>query len=246
MSLPPLEDQARDFAESLTETVRAIAPACDPFRSLAISKDDGHEGFTVRQHPSEGIPLTVERQALLRLTVSYKCSSDGPGHYLAVQESAVKVFADGQSNEPLFRYEYDRDAVDDMPAAHIQVHAHRDAFFHVMSRTGHATKRGKRRASSHNMARLEDLHFPVGGHRFRPCLEDVLEMLVTEFGIDSTSADRQRLRDGREDWRRKQVRAVIRDAPEEAVAVLERLGYTVSLQEGVERPKGNVKRLSDF
>lgn len=59
-------------------------------------------------------------------------------------------------------------------------------------------------------------------------------------------SDRQRLRDGREGWRRKQVRAVVRDAPEEAVAALESLGYSVSLQEGVERPEGNVRLLSDF
>ncbi|HEX3002979.1 MAG TPA: hypothetical protein VHO27_02115 [Angustibacter sp.] len=234
------------FAESITDTVRAIAPACAPFRSRAISKDDGHEGFTVRQHPSEGIPLTVAGQPLLRLAVSYKCTTDGPGHYLAVEESAIKVVADGQSNEPLFRYEYDRNAVDDMPAAHFQVHAHRDAFFHVMSRTGEATRRGKRRARSDTMARLDDLHFPVGGHRFRPCLEDVLEMLVTEFGIDSTPQDRQRLRQGREEWRRKQARAVIRDAPEEAVAILRSLGYSVDLPEGTPQPESNARRLRDF
>jgi hypothetical protein len=29
-------------------------------------------------------------------------------------------------------------------------------------------------------AELGRLHFPVGGKRFRPCLEDVIEMLVVE------------------------------------------------------------------
>ena len=33
---------------------------------------------------------------------------------------------------------------------------------------------------------LLTLHFPLGGSRFRPCLEDLLEMLVSELGVDST------------------------------------------------------------
>jgi hypothetical protein len=31
---------------------------------------------------------------------------------------------------------------------------------------------------------MSDLHFPVGGSRFRPSLEDVLDMLVRELGVD--------------------------------------------------------------
>lgn len=60
MSVPPLDDQARLFTESLAGTVLANAPACDPFRSRAIIKEDDHEASTVRQHPWGGIPLAVE------------------------------------------------------------------------------------------------------------------------------------------------------------------------------------------
>ena len=71
-----------------------------------------------------------------------------------------------------------------MPAAHIHVHAHRDGLSHALGKTGSKTKRGKARAEAREVPRMADLHFPVGGHRFRPCLEDVLEMLVTELGVD--------------------------------------------------------------
>lgn len=246
MSHPPLDEQAAGFAHKLTSTVSALVPTCPPFKARAIAKSDGGEGFTVRQDPPDGISLTVEGEPLLRLLVSFKCSLDREGHYLTVDASAVKVLADGQSSEPLFRYEYDRDAVEDMPAAHIQVHAHRDAFAHVMNRAGTATARGKRRANLGKMARLEDLHLPVGGHRFRPCLEDVLGMLVHEFGVDSTANGRRALQNGREEWRRTQIRSAVRDAPQEAVAALRDLGYAVNLEPGRDHPLENTTRLRDF
>jgi len=210
-----------------------------------MAKQDGAEGFTVRQAPAEGVLLRVDAEPLFRLTVAYKCSLDSVGHYLAVDDAKVKVYAVGDG-QPLFRYEYDRDAVDDMPAAHIQLHAHRDAFAYVMSKAGTSTPRAKRRVTRGEVPRIADLHFPVGGHRFRPCFEDVLEMLVTEFGVDSTPEGRRALRDGREAWRRAQVGAVVRDAPDEAIRVLEDLGYRVRLKRGARKPEEKTKRLRDF
>lgn len=240
-----LDVQARGFAEDLTTTVRAIAPDCDAFAALLLSKKDGTEGFTVRQEPTEGIVLRVGGEPLFLLTVAFHCSLDGVGRYLAVDDAKIKVYAQGDK-QPLFRYEYDRDAVPDMPAAHMQFHAHRDAFAYVMNRAGEASPRGKRRARLNQVARIEDLHFPVGGHRFRPCLEDVLEMLALEFGVDATPQGLEALRDGRERWRRSQVGTVVRDAPDEAIRVLTDLGYRVRLRPGHAKPAENATRLRDF
>jgi hypothetical protein len=74
----------------------------------------------------------------------------------------------------------------------------------------------------------------------------VLEMLVTEFGVDSTPDGRRALRDGREVWRRAQVGTVVRDAPDEAIRVLEDLGYRVRLKRGARKPDEKTKRLRDF
>jgi hypothetical protein len=237
--------QATEFAESLTTTVRAIALDCDPFTALLMSKKDGTEGFTVRQEPTGGIVLRVGGDPLFRLMVAFHCTLDRVGRYLAVDDAKIKVYAEGDK-QPLFRYEYDRDAVQDMPAAHIQFHAHRDAFAYVMNRAGEASARGKRRARLNQVPRIEDLHFPVGGHRFRPCLEDVLEMLALEFGVDATPQGLAALRDGRERWRRSQVGTVVRDAPDEAIRVLADLGYRVRLSRGMAKPNENTNRLRDF
>lgn len=101
-------------------------------------------------------------------------------------------------------------------ASHLQIHAHRDALTYVMTRAGSATRRGRRRAESEEVPMMQELHFPMGGHRFRPALEDVLEMLIDEFGIDNDQNAREALKRGRLVWRQTQTKSAVRDDPESA------------------------------
>lgn len=235
-----LEVQATQFAEDLTRTVHAVVSNCKPFKATAL---EGANKFSVKQDPDEGIPLRVDGEPRLLLKVEFYCRLDGPGRFLAVVESNIKVFADVSKNEPLFRYEYERSA-ESIPAAHIQVHGHRDSLTYVMTRSGSATKRGRDRAVKNKVPKMQDLHFPLGGHRFRPCLEDVLEMLIDEFGIDHDKAHSlAALRSGREKWRRTQTKSAVRDDPASAVEVLMSLGYQIELPPGAADPPTNNKRL---
>ena len=115
----------------------------------------------------------------------------------------------------MLRFDYLRDART-VPCAHINVHAHRGALSHLLSRAGDP--------EAHDMAKL---HIPVGGARFRPCLEDVLQFLVQECRFDSLDGWLDAVKAGREQWRRTQVRAATRDFPEEAAGALRTLGYAV-------------------
>ena len=74
---------------------------------------------------------------------------------------------------------------------------------------------------------MSRIHFPTGGHRFRPTLEDVLQMIEEEFGAKPGPTWPQVLRANRVQWRRQQTGAAVRDCPSEAVRVLEELGYGV-------------------
>lgn len=248
MTALDLEGQATEFASRLTCTVRALVPDCDPFQeTLLTDHRPDRERFYVRQDPATGIPLRVDGDPILTLKVEYYCCLDGHSRYLAVDEAKIHVFAGAEAKkDPLFRYEYVRAAPDDIPAAHIHVHAHRDGLSHTLSKVGSQTKRGRARAAAREVPRMADLHFPVGGHRFRPCLEDVLEMLVTELGVDHPDGAIAALRAGREEWRRSQARTVVRDAPDEAIAVLEEAGYRVRLRRGKKAPTGSPQRLRDF
>lgn len=98
-----------------------------------------------------------------------------------------------------------------------------------MMAAGHRL-RGRTRTSAvrrGRVPRVSALHFPLGGHRFRPAFEDVLEMLVREFGLDTRDGWEDAIRAGRERWRAAQLRAVVRDDPDGAARTLNLLGYQV-------------------
>lgn len=223
-----LAQQAEDFANDLTATTRAVVGAdCPALYAVALEEADA---FWVRQQPPDGIILCDRSGPILRLTVDYKCVLDGHGKWMAISGSLIHVFVEPDGREPLFRYEFDRDNMGKVPSAHIQFHGQHPELEAAMRECGDSTERAKARKRGRRAVYLHDLHFPVGGPRFRPVLEDVLEMLIEEFGVKpvgSVRAARKALEDGRENWRRKQVATVVRDAPSQAAEALTDLGYEV-------------------
>lgn len=79
---------------------------------------------------------------------------------------------------------------------------------------------------------MSRIHFPTGGHRFRPTLEDVLQIIEEEFGASPGPTWREVLHSNRVQWRRHQTGAAVRDCPSEAVRVLQELGYTSQVPDG--------------
>lgn len=223
-----LHAQAQKFAESLTRTVQAVVgPLCPPFIAVEI---EAASAFTVRQQPAEGIVLSSVEGPILSLAVEYRCIYDGSDRYLAVEKSDIHVFVAPGGRQPLFRYEYERSKSSKLPAAHIQFHGEHQELEKAMGECGDSTPRAKRRKRGKSQVQLSSLHFPVGGSRFRPTLEDIIEMLIEEFGVapaGSVRAARETLAESREVWRRSQIATVVRDAPSEAVRALEELGYEV-------------------
>lgn len=236
-----LRVEAEKFANDWTNTVRAVVGAhVPPF--VPVAKDTAvRAAVVVRQSGNDGIVLTVDSVPVLTLDASAHCIWDHRGSYLAVAESKFKVSAVGLASEPLFRYEFCR-TPNRSPMAHLHVHAHRDAVTFVMTRCGGASKRGRRRLLDYdrgtkgNLPVMAHLHFPLGGSRFRPCLEDVLQMLTDEIGIDCLEGVDQALADGREQWRRMQIAASVRDSPRTVVQMLETLGYSVTPPQGGHPP----------
>jgi hypothetical protein len=128
-----------------------------------------------------------------------------------VEESKFHLGVAGMPDPP-FRFEYERGLDEDIPAAHLQIHAPRDETSFLMTRAD--KKRPKARRKTDRMGVLSELHFPLGGHRYRPCLEDVLHMIILEFGVQTTRTWRAELNKGRAEWRRLQLQSAVHDAPE--------------------------------
>lgn len=217
-----LSDRVTEFAAEVTRTVQAVLGDTEVDLTATVLEDR----FTVSTTSPSGIELRVEGHPLLRLRVKFECGWDTPGKFMAIDRSEFHVLACGD-REALFRYEYLRaGTVKGLPGAHLQIHGHRDALTYAMTRAGQRSRRARRRSRTPTPS-MSELHFPLGGARFRPPLEDVLHMLVEEFGVDAADEWQQHLADGRETWRRTQTRACVRDAPDDAATVLRDLGYTV-------------------
>jgi hypothetical protein len=219
---------AQGFADKITRRVDSIIELTAPFSALAAG--DGTSGrVTVGVLDGDlnfrSIPLSVGGKERLRLLVKFYCCWDSGSDYLAVDESWFHTRV-RDKDDPLFRYEYLRGASGRVPAAHIQMHAHRDEFVYLLMAGDRGRPKVRRRTGV--VPKLSEFHFPLGGHRFRPCLEDVLEALILEFGLDTRPGWRTAIQDGREEWRRIQTRAVVRDAPSEAVEALRELGWEVT------------------
>ncbi|MGH3545386.1 MAG: hypothetical protein ACRDPW_05625 [Mycobacteriales bacterium] len=205
-----------EFSEavgSFASEVQALLDAVLPGKRIVRVEEQG-QSFMVKTDPL-WLPLTVKDEPLAELRVWLACCADSSGDYLAVAESAF-VLRSTLDREPLVWLEYDR-AARTAPASHWQVHAERGAFSHLLA---HAKAKAPHDLSS--------LHLPVGGARYRPCIEDFLQFLVCECGVDRhTNTWKNAVEAGRQQWRMRQIRTLVRDAPTEAAHVLEKLGYRI-------------------
>ena len=221
----PTEGDLRTLAQDFGETTAALldnvlpqAPPIDVIRhgKHYVVKPGFPEDSDGQGHAS--VPLLIEGERVASLEIALFCRLDSTERYLTIESSVFGLSAD-VDRTPVLRYEYERD-MHQAPHAHIHIHAHRGALSHLLSKTGYATP--------HDMS---SLHIPVGGSRFRPCLEDLLQFLISECGFDAKPNWKEHVEVGRERWRRYQVRSIVRGVPTEAVETLRDLGYTIEAPE---------------
>lgn len=207
MTSPDLPGEVARF----TAETESLLRAC--FDNVPGPSVESHGDRVVVKIPP--IVLTGGGQELAELHVVQRFCLDSTEQYLAVDQSVFKLNAI-IDRTPVFRYDYDRQARS-KPSSHLQVHAHRGALSHLLSQAGHT--------KPHELAAL---HFPTGGARFRPCLEDVAEFLIRDFRLDARQGWERAVHEGRERWRRLQLRATVRDMPRDAAEVLTGLGYQIT------------------
>lgn len=240
MDASALEEEAHEFAIQLMLRLSEILPTGHlGFTADASPAPDGSARIAIASVFAGGIPLTIDERPALQLEVDYKLMMSPTSMRATVVGSTflVRPFDVGR---PLFTVDYVRDARSNTPAAHYNLHFEHGPIEAELLQTG-ATRRGKihqKGVRSGKAPRLADLHFPTGGHRFRLCLEDVIEMLWMEFGIDVKSTAKKAICEGRVSWRAMQVRAAVSDDPQSAAEELRTLGYVV-----VEPPSPGRRRL---
>jgi hypothetical protein len=165
------------------------------------------------------IPLFIGGQARATAVVRFSLSVESSTGRFITETSQFRLAVDND-RDPLVRLEYDR-AVTRAPVAHWHVHAERGAFTQMLA-TSAATGRGRREPS-----RISSVHYPVGGPRFRPSLEDFLLFLVEECGFDARPGWRTVVTEARARWQSMQARLLAHDHPLEVAAGLRDVGWQV-------------------
>ncbi len=238
------------FAAEITDRLHRVVTTSGALTSIILRGTRNHRVAVglINEHAQGtddlfgSFPLSIDNTHVLDLSLRFFCCQDSAGEFLAVDNSWMLVLPAGDP-VPLFRYEYVRSASGNVPVAHFQIHAHRDEFGYALM----AASRGKARHRwlKGKPPRLSEFHFPLGGHRFRPCLEDLLHAIVAEFNVDRPAGWEAAVREGREEWRRTQLKAAVRDAPADAAAVLDRMGYKIAPPDAG-APAGNRERLRAY
>lgn len=215
-----LADQSHDFASELQTLLRACFNGNPDIRAIP----GAGERFTVQpfgeNSPNASLPLLVNGEHLAELSFTYYLALDHKAKHLKAVRSdfMVKSVLD---RTPLFRLEY-LSNMRKKPIAHWQVHAERGSLTHLLT---HAWQKNNRKHQRPHL--LESLHLPVGGERFRPCMEDLIEFLIEECGVDGRRNWRKAVEAGRVDWRKRQLASAVRDDPTTSATELVALGYTV-------------------
>lgn len=210
---PALLQEAEQFAAEVAEVLSGTVAHDDVTIAVRV-----HEArVVVGPVNGHGLPskltLLVTETATVRLDISFSCSWDFEGKYLMVERSAFKISI-GHVKEPLIRFEYLRDR--DFAPAHVQVHAESGALGLHLGAIG-----------STKLPKLQDLHLPVGGKRFRVSLEDVIEFLIEDLDVPPKAGWREVIENGRARWFARQLGAAVRSDQQSAVETLEALGYTI-------------------
>ena len=219
-----LQDRAQQFAEEIEATLLAVLPGKHAMLSRRI---EDFERYVLRPAGPRGeIPIHVGGEHLASLAISFYLTMDRAKAYLKTVGSKFTLLS-VLEKKPLVRLEYLAD-MQRAPISHWQMHAERGAFSHLLARA-HAHN-PERVAKPHDLA---SLHLPVGGERYRPCLEDLLEFLVVDCGVDHQPGWQNAVHDGRMRWRRRQLGAAVRDTPDEAARVLRELGWRCTEPGGV-------------
>src|SRR5262249_17739627 len=134
---------------------------------------------------------------------------------IIVQRSTMGVYAADDWESMICHYDFHREPGNEYPLAHLQVVGETEHLTALTERVGIAPRS------------LDRFHFPVGGKRYRPALEELIEFLVREQIARCHPQWETVVADQREHWERIQLRAVVQRDPETAADELGRMGYAI-------------------
>ncbi len=214
MPLSDLERGARRFADAIQHLLNTTVASGASIRATTQPEAAACAvAVASRRGEREVIELpTADPLIPLYLNVHYLLGLDDEGTHLAVRTSTFRVQSARDALDGWFHYDFERNKAG-YPEAHLQVLARHDEAEQTMRGLSRRRKRKQ----------FGELHFPVGGRRFRPALEDLIQFLVDEELVVPKDGWEKELERSRREFREIQLRAAIRRDPDVAKQALEDL-----------------------
>lgn len=223
-SLPPerrglLLAQIRSFGTELADLFENTIGS--PRLHLGVRwREDLGDGRLGYKPDGQGIPSRIplpgpDGKPSCFLYLLFRLTMNDAGH-LVTTKSALRLFLhEVGDSPPLFRYEFLRDYDLNYPNPHL----------HIESENSEAWKELNRRTNQKKG--LGQLHFPLGGKRYRPSVEDFLEFLIYEGYVRAVDGWEDAITVYRTDFHHRQLSAAIKADLPIAVSTLRDLGYKV-------------------
>lgn len=210
--------EASGFADDLSHLLNnTVATGIRINSVLADDPQAGWVGYKIgrRDYVGQLIPVKLGQEAAsCYLQVGMTLQLDPEVRHVIVQGSTMGVYSRDDFESMVFHYDFEREPDNAYPPAHLQVPGTSKSMDELCKRAGLTTTLGR-------------FHFPVGGKRYRPTVEDMIEFLVVEGIARSHPRCTATLRDHRETWERIQLRSVVRRDPDTAAEELRRLRWSV-------------------
>jgi hypothetical protein len=211
-----LPRESKRFADDLSSLLNATV-CHGPQLNAMVFPTYSLVGYRVSRHNvrGEGLPLKIRKSPKFYLGLSMHLQPDEQDAHLMVKSSAIILATDAaiSNGNMLLHYDYQREKEDGYPEAHLQICA-----------TSESWEEAGRRHDG-DIRLLNKLHLPVGGRRFRPTLEDILEFLIVEQLVEARPGWEAAIENSRNAFREKQLRAAIRRSPAIALDQLRSDGW---------------------
>ena len=216
-----LEKQARRFADDISDLLNRTVIDGIRVSSLKTATGYGIIGAGVSKNRSTSLPIPItptKKDAAVFLYLLHSYEPDPEGVYLTMTQTTMSLYTsqDMADDQLIVGIDYARNPGNQFPGAHLHVAGQRDDLDAVYLGDERKTRK------------LRDLHFPVGGKRFRPTLEDLVEFMVTEEMVEPRSGWEHVVKDHRAHWEAIQVKAAVRRNQEDAADALREAGWDVA------------------